>query len=100
MRAVGFKTPIKAAATLLHHTWPEHSACLFCAVHMFLQELPRKRKTLEAKRAVVLEKPDKAAATLQHHPPGFAVQRSPRVVLQVQGSGWGSALLLLVTCTD
>lgn len=29
-----------------------------------MQELPRKRKTLEAKRAVVLEKPEKAAATL------------------------------------
>jgi hypothetical protein len=29
-----------------------------------LQEAPRKRKTLEAKRAVVLDKPEKAAATL------------------------------------
>lgn len=33
---------------------------LSCAV----QEAPRKRKTLEAKRAVVLEKPEKAAASL------------------------------------
>jgi hypothetical protein len=29
-----------------------------------VQEAPRKRKTLEAKRAVVLDKPEKAAATL------------------------------------